>query len=77
MENTALILIDLQNDYFKSFEGAKWQLHETEEAAQNALKILTKFREKNMKVIHVRHEFNIENQSSNFVLALITTNMSP
>ena len=61
MENTALILIDLQNDYFKSFEGAKWQLHETEEAAQNALKILNSFREKNMKVIHVRHEFNIEN----------------
>ena len=42
MENTELILIDLQNDYFKSFEGAKWQLHETEEAASNALKILIK-----------------------------------
>ena len=61
MENTALILIDLQNDYFGSFEGAKLQLHETELAAANALKILNKFREKNMKIIHVRHEFNMEN----------------
>lgn len=60
MENTALILIDLQNDYFKSFEGGRWQLPQTEEAAANALKILNKFREKDMKVIHVRHEFNIE-----------------
>jgi nicotinamidase-related amidase len=57
MKNSALILIDLQNDYFNSFEGAKWQLHKTEEAAQNALKILTKAREKQMKIIHVRHEF--------------------
>ena len=61
MENTALILIDLQNDYFGSFEGAKWQLNETEKAASNALKILTKFREKNMKIVHVRHEFAIKN----------------
>lgn len=61
MENTALILIDLQNDYFGSFEGAKWQLHETELAAANALKLLNKFREKNMKIVHVRHEFDMEN----------------
>lgn len=61
MKNTALILIDFQNDYFASFKDAKWQLNKTEDAAQNALKILTKFREKNMKIIHVRHEFNIEN----------------
>jgi nicotinamidase-related amidase len=61
MENTALILIDLQNDYFESFEGAKWQLNNTEKAASNALRILTKFREKNMKIIHVRHEFSVEN----------------
>lgn len=61
MKNTALILIDLQNDYFGSFEGAKWQLHETEIAASNALKLLNSFRQKDMKIIHVRHEFNMEN----------------
>ena len=61
MGNTALLLIDLQNDYFESFENAKWKLKNTEEAASNALKLLNKFREKNMKIIHVRHEFNAEN----------------
>ena len=61
MENTALVLIDLQNDYFGSFEDSKWPLHETEKAASNALKILNKFREKNMKIVHVRHEFDTEN----------------
>ena len=63
MENTALIIIDLQNDYFGSIKGAKWQLDKTEEAAQNALKILTKCREKNMKIVHVRHEFESEEAS--------------
>ncbi|PLY07899.1 MAG: cysteine hydrolase [Arcobacter sp.] len=57
MKNTALLLIDFQNDYFSSFEGAKWKLNKTEEAANNALKLLTKFREEEMNIIHVRHEF--------------------
>lgn len=61
MENTALVLIDLQNDYFGSFEGAKWKLHETDKAASNALKILNKCREKGIKIVHVRHEFAMEN----------------
>ena len=50
-----------RNNYFESFENAKWKLKNTEEAASNALKLLNKFREKNMKIIHVRHEFNMEN----------------
>ena len=29
MKNTALLLIDLQNDYFESFENAKWKLKNT------------------------------------------------
>lgn len=61
MKNTALVLIDLQNDYFSSVEGAKWPLHKTEEAAANALKILDKCRESNLKIIHVRHEFAMDN----------------
>lgn len=61
MENTALLIIDLQNDYFETFEGAKWKLHETEKVAENALKILNKCRKKDMKIVHVKHEFSIEN----------------
>jgi nicotinamidase-related amidase len=57
MKNTALILIDFQNDYFPSFKEAKWKLNNTEKAASNALRLLENFREKNMNIIHVRHEF--------------------
>jgi len=57
MKNTALVLIDFQNDYFPSFEGAKWKLDNTEAAAANGLKLLEKFRENNMDIVHVRHEF--------------------
>lgn len=58
MNNTALILVDFQNDYFPSFKDAKWQLDNTEAAASNALKLLEKFRQKQMKIVHVRHEFS-------------------
>jgi len=61
MENTALIIIDLQNDYFGSIKDAKWPLYKTEKAAENTLKILTKAREKNLKIVHVRHEFQGDN----------------
>ncbi len=54
MKNTALLLIDLQNDYF---EGGKWQLEGTAAAAQQAAKLLALFRQTEQPVIHVRHEF--------------------
>lgn len=54
MANTALIIVDLQNDYF---EGGKWTLEGTETAAKNSALLLKKFREKSLPVIHVRHEF--------------------
>lgn len=57
MKNTALILVDFQNDYFESFEEAKWKLNKTEDAAKNALLLLNKFREKQLEIVHVRHEF--------------------
>ncbi|NVJ55432.1 MAG: isochorismatase family protein, partial [Vibrionaceae bacterium] len=57
MSKTALLLIDIQNDYFSSFSGAKWALSGTESAAQNAAMLLSVFREKNLPVIHVRHQF--------------------
>lgn len=54
MPNTALIIVDLQNDYFT---GGKWTLEGTEAATQNAALLLNHFRNKNHPVIHVRHEF--------------------
>lgn len=51
-ENTALIIIDLQNDYFKS--GAM-ELNGAEEAAEKTKAILNHFRDKKMLVVHVKH----------------------
>ncbi|CDU03761.1 putative Isochorismatase [Vibrio coralliirubri] len=57
MKNTALLLIDFQNDYFPSYEGAKWALSETEKAAEKGAQLLQAFRDKQLPVVHVRHEF--------------------
>lgn len=48
----ALLLIDIQNDYF---EGGTMTLVGSEEASENASLILEKFRADNMPVIHVQH----------------------
>ncbi|MCC0630984.1 MULTISPECIES: cysteine hydrolase family protein [unclassified Clostridioides] len=48
----ALILIDIQNDYFKN---GKCELFNTEKTAENAKKILTLFRKNNLPIIHVQH----------------------
>lgn len=48
--NTALLLIDIQNDYFK--EGAN-PLVESLAASEEAAKILKLFREKHLPVIHI------------------------
>lgn len=58
MSNKALVIIDLQNDYFS---GGKWELHNIETAAANARKILADARAKNLPVFHVHHEFLMEN----------------
>ncbi len=50
---TALILIDIQNDYFPN---GKMELSEPEAASINAGKILTRFRDLNLPVIHVQHQ---------------------
>jgi len=57
MSTTALLLIDFQNDYF---EGGKWRLNETEAAASKGAELLAAFRERNLPVVHVRHEFPTE-----------------
>ncbi|MBA4064832.1 MAG: cysteine hydrolase [Isosphaera sp.] len=54
MPKRALVLIDVQNDYFP---GGKWTLSGIEVAADNAAKLLAKARVVGDLVVHVRHEF--------------------
>jgi nicotinamidase-related amidase len=54
MTKIALIIVDLQNDYF---QGGKWELEGTEAATQNAAKLLKYFRDNQLSIVHVRHEF--------------------
>lgn len=56
MENTALILIDFQNDYFGDIKDAKFILNKTLEASNNAGKLLKAFRANKSKIIHIQHE---------------------
>ena len=53
MNQTALIVIDIQNDYFP---GGKCELEGPLEAATQARKAMDAFRNKNRPVIHIRHE---------------------
>jgi nicotinamidase-related amidase len=55
MTKTALIIVDMQNDYFPD---GKWTLNGVEAAAENVAKVLADFRERQQPVIHVRHEFS-------------------
>ena len=52
MENVCLILVDLQNDYFP---GGNMVLVGIEEAAANAQRLLKRFREIKLPIIHVQH----------------------
>lgn len=51
--NRALILVDMQNDYFS---GGSMELVGMERAAQHARDVLTCFRERGAPVIHLQHE---------------------
>jgi nicotinamidase-related amidase len=64
MENKkALIIIDIQNDYF---EGGANALNGSLEASLNARKLLEKFRERSLPVIHVQH-FSTRPDSTFFI----------
>lgn len=52
MENTALLIIDVQNDYFK---GGNMELVGYEAAGKNTKQVLEYFRTKNLPVIHIKH----------------------
>jgi len=54
MSKRAVVVVDLQNDYWPS---GKWPLVGIEEAAANTAKVLKKARSDGDLVVHVRHEF--------------------
>jgi len=53
MKNTALIIIDIQNDYFP---GGAFTLKDPELATENAAQLLGMFRERELPVVHIQHE---------------------
>ena len=53
MDNTALILIDIQNDYFP---GGALALEQPELAAEKAVQLLGMFREQQLPIVHIQHE---------------------
>lgn len=54
MSKTALIVVDIQNDYFP---GGKLPLVGADAAADNALRVIQATRDSGDLVIHIRHEF--------------------
>jgi len=54
MTRRALIVVDVQNDYFP---GGKWELSGIDAAADNAARLIAGARDKGDLVVHIRHEF--------------------
>ena len=57
MAKQALIVVDIQNDYFPQ---GKWPLVGADAAADNAARMIQAFREAGDPVVHIRHEFTSE-----------------
>lgn len=55
MTKSALLLVDMQNDYFPAFPNCKMPLPAMQSAASNAVKLLIAARSAGTPVIHVRH----------------------
>ena len=53
MPNTALVLVDIQNDYF---EDGRWPVDKMQEVSAKAANLLAHARAKGLAVFHVRHE---------------------
>lgn len=70
---SALILIDIQNDYFK---GGKSELNHPIKAAESAKIILNFFRENNLPVYHVQH-INTNSKARFFLLGDTGTEINP
>jgi nicotinamidase-related amidase len=54
MAKQALIVVDIQNDYFPQ---GKWPLAGADAAADNAARLIAAFRDAGDSVVHIRHEF--------------------
>lgn len=52
MADQALVIIDIQNDYFP---GGKMELEGADAAAGNAARAIEHFRSKRLPIVHVRH----------------------
>jgi nicotinamidase-related amidase len=52
MAEHALVIIDIQNDYF---HGGKMELEGADATASNAARALEQFRSKRLPIVHVRH----------------------
>lgn len=57
MAKQALIVVDIQNDYFPQ---GKWPLVGADAAADNAARLIEAFRDAGDSVVHIRHEFTSE-----------------
>jgi nicotinamidase-related amidase len=57
MSRQALIVVDIQNDYFPT---GKWPLVGIDAAADNAARIINATRDAGELVVHVRHEFTTD-----------------
>lgn len=55
MTKSALLLIDIQNDYFPSFSDAKMSLPDMDRASERAASLLAVARNSGLRVIHVKH----------------------
>jgi len=53
MNKSALLIIDVQNDYFP---GGKMALHEPEQALEKITELLQYYRQQQWPVIHIQHE---------------------
>lgn len=58
MSSTALVLVDIQNDYF---ENGRWPVNHMLEVSAIAARLLEQARSKGHCIIHVRHEIPSEN----------------
>jgi nicotinamidase-related amidase len=61
---SALIIVDLQNDYFP---GGRMTLHDIDRATENARKLLEHFRHTDQPVFHIQHTW--EDPSAPFFVA--------
>src|SRR5699024_10566987 len=54
MSKRAIVVVDIQNDYFP---GGKYELVGIEKAARNAARVIEAARRKGQRIIHVQHIF--------------------